>query len=263
MRHAASVSDDIKSFVRAFQILVNLHFHVIEFYFYAVKEGIIICRARGDLVQSLDHFNDAVQDPFGQYQAQISGSGFKRRTDQAFFNTADSASPASHQISESLYDNAAAQHIGQPGNAFSIAVAVPERLGKVLGDQQGEIGVFCPHIHIFITVAVGGDDPVGIFVHYNAVGIHTESPDIILKFLCPVYDLAFVQLIGEMGKDHCGKLHPDSQVYPVGQGRNGELAADRFHPFASAAADRDDTFSAVGRGIPVYYPETFRKNFYR
>ena len=96
-------------------------------------------RARGDLVQSLDHFNDAVQDPFGQYQAQISGSGFKRRTDQAFFNTADSASPASHQISESLYDNAAAQHIGQPGNAFSIAVAVPEGSEKCLETSRAKL----------------------------------------------------------------------------------------------------------------------------
>lgn len=98
----------------------------------------------------------------------------------------------------------------------------------MLGNQQGKVSVFRPHIDIFITVAVGCNNAVSIFVYYNAIGIYTEGTDIVLKLFRSVYNLAFVELIGEMREDYCRKFYPDSQIYPVGKGGDRELPADRF-----------------------------------
>ena len=107
-------------------------------------------------------------------------------------------------------------------------------------------------------MAVGCNNAVSIFVYYNAIGIHTEGTDIVLKLFRSVYNLAFVELIGEMREDYCRKFYPDSQIYPVGKGGDGELPADRFHPFTAAAAYGDNTFFTVRRSISKKYPETRR-----
>ena len=51
--NAASVADDIKTFVGAFQMLIDIHFHIIEFHFDTVQQSIVICRARCDLIQGI------------------------------------------------------------------------------------------------------------------------------------------------------------------------------------------------------------------
>ena len=72
------------------------------------------------------------------------------------------------QVAEPLDDHAAAQHIGQPGDALAVAVGVLEGLGEVLGHQQGEVGVLRMHGRVLIAVAVDGDDAVGVLVDHRA-----------------------------------------------------------------------------------------------
>ena len=60
MGHAAAITDDLKSFVTAFQVLVYIYFHVVELNFYTIKQSVIICSSRCDLIQGIDHFNDAI-----------------------------------------------------------------------------------------------------------------------------------------------------------------------------------------------------------
>ena len=67
--------------------------------------------------------------------------------------------------------------------------------------QQGKVGVFGVFCRIFVAVAVYGYDTVGIFIYHDAVRVHTEGTDIILELLGTVYDLALIQLIGQMGED--------------------------------------------------------------
>ena len=69
MGDAAAVAYDVKALIFGFQILVKLHFHVIEFYFHTVEQGIVIGCAGGDFIQCLDHLYDAVQNSIGKDQA--------------------------------------------------------------------------------------------------------------------------------------------------------------------------------------------------
>ena len=68
MCHAAAVTDDVEAFVAALKMLIQFYFHVVEFYFHTVEQSVIICSTRSNLVQSVDHFHDAVQDTFRKYQ---------------------------------------------------------------------------------------------------------------------------------------------------------------------------------------------------
>ena len=60
MRYAASVSDDIQSFILGLQVFIDLDLHVIEFDFHTIEQRIIVCRSGRNLVQRIDHFNDAI-----------------------------------------------------------------------------------------------------------------------------------------------------------------------------------------------------------
>ena len=53
----------------ALQILVYIYFHVVEFDLHAVQQGIVIGSTRRDLIQGVDHLNDAVQNTLWQHQA--------------------------------------------------------------------------------------------------------------------------------------------------------------------------------------------------
>ena len=65
-------------------------------------------------------------------------------------------------VTETLYNNTAAQHVGKARNALAVAVAVLKRLGEMLGYQQGEVGALGLLGRILIAVSVYG---------YNAVGV--------------------------------------------------------------------------------------------
>ena len=64
---AAAVADDKQAGVAGFQLLAHFHFHVVELYFHAVEQGVVVGGAGGDLIQGVDHFDDAIQDALGQH----------------------------------------------------------------------------------------------------------------------------------------------------------------------------------------------------
>ena len=60
MGHTTAISDDIKSRIPALQILIQLYFHIIEFYFHTIQQGIIVCGTRCNLIERIDHLHDTV-----------------------------------------------------------------------------------------------------------------------------------------------------------------------------------------------------------
>ena len=94
-------------------------------------------------------------------------------------------------------------------------------------------------------MSVDGDDTVGVFIYHDAVGIHAEGADIVLKLLCAVDDLALIELVGQVGKHHGRQLYPNTQVHSVAPGGNVHFFAHGLHPFAAAASYGHDTLVAV------------------
>ena len=115
----------------------------------------------------------------------------------------------------------------------------------MLGYQKGEICILRLTVLILKAVAVYCNDSVGILVDYDPVGVHAESPDIILELLRPVNDLALIELIGNVFEDDRRDLDPDTDIHAVGFGRDPQVTADSAHPFTAAAAGGHNTVSAL------------------
>ena len=94
-----------------FEISVQFHFHIVKLDLHPIQQRIVAGRSRGDFIQCVNHFDNAVQNALGQHQAQI-----PRRRRQGWFhrpliNPFLRASSAPFQITEALHDSASAQHI--------------------------------------------------------------------------------------------------------------------------------------------------------
>ena len=76
MRDAAAVPNDIEAFVPCFEVFVELDFHVIEFYLYAIEQGVIVCSARRYFVERIDHLDNTVKDTLRHHEGEIAGCGF-------------------------------------------------------------------------------------------------------------------------------------------------------------------------------------------
>ena len=142
MGDAAAIANDVKAgMLVGFQFFIHLNLHIVELDLHAVEERIVICGARRDLVERVDHLDDAVQNALGQHKAQITGGRRERRRDEAFFDALDRAAAAADEIAEALDNDAAAEHVGQARDGLAVAVGILERLGEVLGNEKREVRV--------------------------------------------------------------------------------------------------------------------------
>ena len=80
---AGAVADDEEAGAGGLQVLVDLHFHVVELDLHAVEQRVVVGGARGDLVEGVDHLDDAVEDALGDHQTQIAGRGGEGGRDKA------------------------------------------------------------------------------------------------------------------------------------------------------------------------------------
>ena len=68
MGDAAAVADDVQPRIPGLQMFIHGHFHIVELDLHAVEQGVVVGGAGGDLIQRVEHFDDAVQNSLGQHQ---------------------------------------------------------------------------------------------------------------------------------------------------------------------------------------------------
>ena len=68
MGDAAAVADDVQPRIPGLQMFIHSHFHIVELDLHAVEQGVVVGGAGGDLIQRVEHLDDAVQNPLGQHQ---------------------------------------------------------------------------------------------------------------------------------------------------------------------------------------------------
>ena len=124
----------------------------------------------------------------------------------------------------------------------------------MLCHQKGKVGVLCLLVQSLIAVTVYGDNAIGILAYHDAVGIHTEGTDIILKLMGTVDDLALIKFIGQVRENDSRKLDTDTEIHTVGFGRDIHLLTNFFHPFASASSDGNNTLITVKKFIRTVDP---------
>ena len=125
----------------------------------------------------------------------------------------------------------------------------------MLRHQQRKIGIFGLAAGIFVAVAIDGNNTIGVLIHDRALGVHTEGAYLIPILFGAVHNFAFVQFIGEMGKNGRGQFHPHAQIHAVGVGGDIKIPANGLHPLAAAAPYRNNALAAgvfaIGAGDAV------------
>ena len=109
-------------------MLINVHFHIVEFYFHAVEQRVIICRTRSDLIKRIDHLDNSVQNSLWQHQTQVTRCRCECRAYHALCDSLRITSSAADQIAEPLYNDTAAKHVRKARDALTVSVAVLKRL---------------------------------------------------------------------------------------------------------------------------------------
>ena len=201
MGDAAAIADDIQPIIAAHQLFIDGNLHIIELYLYTIKEGIIICCAGRNLIECINHFDNAIQQAFWQNKTQITGGCIQCRCNEGFLYTLWCGTSSTNQIAEALHNYTTAQHIAQAGNGFAIAVGILEWFRKMLGNQQSEVCIACLQGRVLLAMPVYSDKAVCVFIYNSTLGVHAEGTHLIPVFLGAVYDFTVVKLIGKMRKN--------------------------------------------------------------
>ena len=90
--------------------------------------------------------------------------------------------------------------------------------------------------------------------------IHAECANHILKLLCAVDNLAFVEFIRQRGKNLSRKFDTNADINAIGTSFNIEALADSFQPLASAASNRKNTVF-TGINMVAYMDLIAARNF--
>ena len=98
----AAVADDIQTLMTAHELIVHFHFHVIEFYFHAIQKGIVVGCTGSNLIQSIDHLDNSIQNALRQHQAQITGGCVQSGGNEGLLDPVGGGASAPDQIPEAL-----------------------------------------------------------------------------------------------------------------------------------------------------------------
>jgi len=148
----------------------------------------------------------------GQNQAEIAGGRFERRRDKALAQAVLVGALTAEQVPVALHQYAAAQHVGQRGDALAVLVGFPEGLGEAIADQKGKIGVFTAQGRIGVAVPVDGQDAVSVFRHNIAVGVHAERAHRVLVLAGAVMQLGLVDRVGDFLEDNRRQLDAHADI---------------------------------------------------
>ena len=140
-----------------------------------------------------------------------------------------------------------AQHVGQLADLLGVGDGLVEGLGEVVGDEDGEVGVFA--LLLLEAVAVDhGEVVVVVFLRHEAAGVLAEGADLVLPRLRVADELGLVQHLVDLFHDLVAALDADADVHGAGLMGNVVLGAELFQPVCATASGADD--HRRRRGVP-------------
>ena len=220
-----------------FQVGVHLDLVGIELQLRAVQQGFRCGKAGGNMVHHLDELNNAHHGAVRHGGGNVARNGiFQGRAHIGMCQLLGPSALAVQNITVALYQNVpGTQHVGQFANLLGIGNGLVERLGKVVADQNGQVGVAGFQILVAVTV----DDRqviVIVFLRDKAAGVLAEGADLVLPRVGVTDQLAFVQNLVDGLHDLVAALHTHTNINGAGLVGNVVLGAQLFQPICTAAA---------------------------
>ena len=141
-----------------------------------------------------------------------------------------------------------AQHIGQLADFLGVLDGLVERLGKVVADQNRQVGVVA--LDVLEAVAVYHCQViVVVFLGDKAAGILAEGADLVLPGVGIADQLALIQDIVDGLHDLVAAFDADTDVHGAGLVGDAVLGAELFQPVGTAAAGGNDDL--LGMDLPL------------
>ena len=75
-----SIADYEKILVASLKMIVNLNLHVVELNLNTLEKCVIVCGTRRDVIQCVDHFDDAIKNTLWHNKAQIARGSIESRS---------------------------------------------------------------------------------------------------------------------------------------------------------------------------------------
>ena len=141
---------------------------------------------------------------------------------------------------------ACAQHIGQLAHLLGVGDGLVEGLGKVVGHQNGKVGVRA----LLFLEAVAVDHRkvvVVVFLRHKAAGILAEGAHLVLPRLRVADELGLIQHLVHLFHHLIAALHTHADVHCAGLVGDVVLCAELFQPVCAAASGADDHLVRVHR----------------
>ena len=126
----------------------------------------------------------------------------------------------------------------------------------MLRHQQRKIRIIRLFLRTLIAVPVHRHDAVRVLIDHNSMRIHAEGTHLIFEFFRAVDDLALIQFICQMRKDHSRNFHPDPYIHTVGLGFNIQFLTHLLHPFAAASSYGYDALITLIGSLFTYHTIT-------
>ena len=114
-----------------------------------------------------------------------------------------------------------------------------EGFRELLGDEDGEVRIFT--LLVGITVAVDREQAIVILFDDEAIGIHAERADPVVKGFAEIDELRFIDDVGNRFQDFCRHFYADADVDGIGRQFEAHLFdfMDKpFRPFPAGSTDQ-------------------------
>ena len=193
------------------------------------------------MVDHLDELDDIDHGAVGHGGRDVARDGvFQRGAHVGAGQLLRPGALAAQDIAVALHHDAPrAEHVGQLADLLRVGDGLVERLGKIVADQDRQVGVGA--FEVLVAVAVdNGEVIVVVFLRDKAAGVLAEGADLVFPGGGVADQLAFVQNAVDRLHDLVAAFDPHADVDGAGAVGDVVLGADLFKPVCPAAAGGDD-----------------------
>ena len=223
------------------QVRIHLDFVGVELELRAVKQRLGAGEAGHDVVHHLDELDDVDHGAVGHGGRDVAGHSVPERG--AHVGAGQLLGPgalAVQNIAVALHqDVPRAQHVGQLAHLLRVGDGLVERLGKIVADEDGQVGVAA--FLLFKAVAVDdGEVVVVVFLRDEPAGVLAEGAHLVAPRRRVADEFALIQNLVDGLHDFVAALDPHADVDGAGLVGDVVLGAEFFQPVGAAAAGGDD-----------------------
>ena len=243
----------METFDRGVEMLVHLDFVAVKLEFRAVKQCLIPCKSRNDLVDGLNEVDDVEHGSIRHCRRYIAGYRvFERRANVGETEFSLPRALARQYISVTLNEDfARAKHICEFADLLSVFYRLFERFGKGMRAKNREVCIFA--LLLLVTVSVDDCEVVVIvLLRDKSARVLAEYTHFVLERSRITDEFALIEHFVDFLHNLVADFDSDADVDNAGRVRDIVLCAHLFEPFRSSTSSCD--YGLVGIYLLLVVP---------